>query len=199
MRELLVEDVRQRNPGCRTTEAGSLQDLRQLDPAELATVDLAIVDLELPDGNSLDWVEAYAHRPQSPRILLVSSIDEDFVLYRALRSGASGFAHKLDGRQSLVLGIEMLLAGNMFFSPAVLRLKRSMETDPSFFSKILTDKQQQILRLIGEGLSNEEIAQIEGYKVASVVAHRKNIMGKLDIHTAPELMRYALQKGFARI
>ena len=72
-----------------------------------------------------------------------------------------------------------------------------MDSDPALFSKILSAKEQLILRLIAEGNSNEEIAEIEGGTVATVLFHRKNIMYKLNIHSAPELMRYALQKGFA--
>jgi two-component system response regulator NreC len=73
-----------------------------------------------------------------------------------------------------------------------------MNSDPALFSKILSDKEQQILRLIAEGNSNEEIAEIEGSKVTTILFHRKNIMNKLNIHSAPELMRYAFQKGFAK-
>jgi DNA-binding NarL/FixJ family response regulator len=199
VRQLVIADVQKKYPGCKISEAGSLEELRKLDSKGLGPVSLAIVDLELPDGNSLDWVEAYAARPDSPRVLVLSFISEDFVLHRALRSQVSGFVHKSDTRESMMLGIEMVLSGNMFFSPTVQRLKKAMNSDPVFFTKILSEKEQQILRLIGEGNTNEEIAEIEGSRVATILDHRKNIMSKLDIHSAPELMRYALQKGFAKI
>jgi len=199
MRQLLIADIQKRFPDCRITQVGSLEELQKADNAGLSTISLAMVDLELPDGNSLDWVEAYAARPEGPKVMVLSSVSEDFILFRALRSQVSGFVHKNDGRESLVLGMEMILGGNIFYSPTVQRLRKAMISDKSFFSKILSEKEQQILRLIGEGNSNEEIAEIEGSKVSTIVDHRKNIMSKLDIHSAPDLIRYALQKGFARI
>jgi DNA-binding NarL/FixJ family response regulator len=197
VRQLLIADIQKKIPGCRIIEAGSLDELKQLDTKGLGSVTLAIVDLELPDGNALDWVEAYTAREEKPKVLLLSSMVEDFVLARALRSRASGFVHKNDGRDSLTSGIELVLSGHLYYSPTVLRLRNSMESDPALFSKILSDKEQQILRLIAEGNSNEEIAEIEGSKVTTILFHRKNIMNKLNIHSAPELMRYAIQKGFA--
>jgi DNA-binding NarL/FixJ family response regulator len=76
---------------------------------------------------------------------------EDFVLARALRSQTSGFVHKNDSRESLISGIELVLSGNLYYSPTVQRLRNAMVSDPVLFSKILSDKEQQILRLIAEG------------------------------------------------
>jgi DNA-binding NarL/FixJ family response regulator len=197
VRQLVIADIQKKFPGCRIIEAGSLDELRQLDSKGLGPVNLAIVDLEMPDGNALEWVEAYTEREGRPKVLLLSSLVEDFVLARALRSHAAGFVHKNDSKESLIAGIELVLSGHLYYSPTVRRLRSSMDADPALFSKILSDKEQQILRLIAEGNSNEEIAEIEGCKVTTVLFHRKNIMNKLNIHSAPELMRYAFQKGFA--
>ena len=197
VRQLVIADIQMKFPGCRITEAGSLEELKKLDSKCLGPFSLAIVDLELPDGNALDWVEAYAAREEKPKVLLLSSMVEDFVLARALRSQTSGFVHKNDSRESLISGIELVLSGNLYYSPTVQRLRNAMVSDPVLFSKILSEKEQQILRLIAEGNSNEEIAEIEGSKVTTILFHRKNIMNKLNIHSAPELMRYAFQKGFA--
>jgi DNA-binding NarL/FixJ family response regulator len=198
VRQLLIADIQKKIPGCAITEAGSLEELTRLDSKGLGPVSLAIVDLELPDGNALDWVEAYASRPERPKVLLLSSMVEDFVLARALRSQTSGFVHKNDSRETLMTAIELVLAGNLYYSPTVQRLRIAMNSDPDLFSKILSEKEQEILKLIAEGNSNEEIAEIEGSKVTTILFHRKNIMHKLNIHSAPELMRYAFQKGFAR-
>jgi two-component system response regulator NreC len=199
LRQLVIADIQKKFSGSKVIEAGSLDELHKLEGKNLENVSLAVVDLELPDGNALDWVEAYAAREGSPKVMMLSSISEDFVLHRALRSQANGFVHKNDGRDCLILGVEVVLSGNIFYSPTVQRLRSAMNSDPSFFTKILTEKEQSILRLIGEGNSNEEISEIEGCKVLTIVDHRRNIMAKLDIHSAPELMRYALRKGFARI
>jgi two-component system, NarL family, response regulator NreC len=199
VRQLLIADIKAKYSGCRISEAGNLEELRKLDNKGLGFVSLAIVDLELPDGNALDWAEAYLARGGNPKVMVLSSISEDYILYRALRSHVSGFVHKNDGRESLVTGIDLILNGSSFFSPTVQMLRKNMHADKSFFSKILSEKELRILQLIGQGTSNEEIAEIEGSKIATIVDHRKNIMAKLDIHSAPDLVIYAVQKGISRI
>ncbi len=181
VRQLVIADVQKKFSGCGIIEAGSLEELKQLDSKGLGPLSLAIVDLDLPDGNALEWVEAYTKREGRPNVLLLSSMVEDFVLARALRSHAAGFVHKNDSRDSLIAGIELVLGGRFPTTRRPWRrLRSSMDSDPVLFSKILSDKEQQILRLIAEGNSNEEIAEIEGSKVATILFHRKNVMNKLN-------------------
>lgn len=198
LRQLLKAHLQEQFPGCRISEAGSLAEARSM-AKDLGQTDLAIIDLELPDGNSLDWVESWVKNPGQPRVILLSAISEEYVLFRALQSNLPGFVHKTDNTEMLHLAIKTVLAGGVFYSPTVQRMRSQMQVDPDFFEKVLTEREQNILGYLGQGLSNEEVAQIIGLKETSVADHRKNIMGKLNVHNQAELIRYALKKGFSRI
>lgn len=198
LRKLLHSHLTEEFPGCRITEASSMAELTKIDFSQLHP-DLAIVDLELPDGNALDWVEERVRAPDQPKVIILTSVEEDYVLFRAIHSNLPGFVHKNDDTTILHLAIKTVLAGGVFFSPTVRKMRSRMQSDPSFFTKVLSDREQRILEYLGQGLSNEEVAQLFGLRVSSVADHRKNIMAKLNLHNQAELMRYALEKGFSRI
>lgn len=194
-RDLLVSSIRQEFPGCQITEASSLSELRALPNQNFS---LAVVDLELSDGLALEWLEEWVKGTDRKAIIL-SAVSEDYTLFRALRSPIMGYVHKEDKTETFKLGVRCVLAGSIFFSPLMQNLRQRMNKDPEFFTKILSDREQRVLELIGGGMSNEEVSAILGIKPASVKDHRKNIMTKLDLHTQADLMRYAAQKGFTRI
>jgi DNA-binding NarL/FixJ family response regulator len=197
VRRLLVAHLRGRYAECRIDEAGSVAELAGAEATQ--TADLTILDLELSDGSALDWVEGWAARQAAPRVVILTARDEDYVLFRALRSNLPGFVHKEDEPQILHLAIDTVLAGGTFFSPTVQRLRSRLQTAPDFFHRILSEREQKILELIGGGLDDSEAAGLLGLRGSSVADHRKNIMGKLGLHSRPELMRYAIEKGFSRI
>jgi DNA-binding NarL/FixJ family response regulator len=99
----------------------------------------------------------------------------------------------------LQLAIKTVLAGGIFLSPSVQRLRSKMQADPVFFDRILTKTEQEVLTLAGQGLSNEEIAQALGIREQTAGVHRKHIMNKLDLHTQADLIRYAIKKGFSKV
>jgi two-component system, NarL family, response regulator NreC len=198
LRKLLISHLRAEYLGCDVTEATSLAELQKTDLSELRP-DLTLVDLELPDGNSLEWVEQQLKTAHYPKMIVLTSVDEDYVLFRALHSSLPGFVHKNDEPAVLHQAIRTVLAGGVFFSATVQKMRSRMHSDPNFFNKVLSDREQKILEYLGQGLSNEEVAQLFGLRVSSVADHRKNIMCKLGLHSQTELMRYALEKGFSRI
>lgn len=198
LRQFLRQHLEQEFPGAKITEAGTLAETHAI-VASGAKFTLAIVDLELPDGNALPWVEQWAQTADSPKIIILTSASEDYALYRALHSDIPGFVHKTDETSMLHLAIRTVLGGGVFFSPTVQKMRGRMQTDPAFFQKLLTEKEQKILELLGQGLSNEQAGALLGVKVLTIADHRRNIMQKLGLHNQAELMRYALEKGFAHI
>jgi DNA-binding NarL/FixJ family response regulator len=196
LRELLRNHLRDAYPGCQISEAATFAEARA---QATGAFDLAIVDLELPDGNCLDWVQDWAASKNCPRIVILSSHDQDFILYRALRSAIPGFVHKNDPTEVLHVAIRTVLAGGIFFSPTVQRMRMRMQSGADFFNKILSEKEQEVLRYLGLGMADEEVAAALGLRASSIALHRKHIMRKLDLHSQVDLMRYAIEKGFAQI
>ena len=91
------------------------------------------------------------------------------------------------------------LAGRRYLSSAVQRLRANLRADPAAFDKILSDREQAVLRLVGEGLDNDAVAARLKISPSTAKNHRLNIMAKLDLHSTPQLIRYAIEKGFTRL
>jgi len=197
MKYAIVEDqtlvrqmLRDQIPGC-VWEGGSLADLKAL-PA----VDLLLLDLELPDGNALDWL---AQQAKHPPVIILTSVKEDVLVYRALKTDAVGLVHKEDSLEVLKAAINAVLHGGMFYSKTFQQFRTRINADPEAYHKVLSDREQEVLSYLGQGLSSAEVAQIIGLKESSVNDHKSTIMRKIGAKNHPELMRYALAKGFTKI
>jgi DNA-binding NarL/FixJ family response regulator len=198
LRELLVIVCQEDHPGAEVRSAAdgasALTECRRHKP------DLVILDLVLPDADGLSLLkEIFAAAPAAKIIALSSHLDE-FTLHRAVASRVHGIIHKNEQpRQILREAIAAVMGGRPYFSPIVQHLRASLRSDPAAFDKILSEREQEVLRLIGEGLTNEQIAQRLDVTVHTAKAHRLKLMAKLEMHSTPQLIRYALEKGFTRL
>jgi DNA-binding NarL/FixJ family response regulator len=126
-------------PAWEVTEAIDLAGLSRIAAAK-SRFNLWVFDLELPHGNALEWIENWAKEQTSPKAIILSSSNEDRVLFRALHSNLPAFVHKDDGIEILQLAIKTVLAGGIFLSPSVQWLRSKMQADPVFFDRILAKK-----------------------------------------------------------
>jgi two-component system response regulator NreC len=171
-------------------------ELNELDGTK---IDLAIVDLVLSDGGSLNWIGNWCCNHPGRKAIILTAREEDAVMYRVFRTSVAGIVHKRDGLDFLEMAVKSVLAGGSFMSPRIQSIRTKMNTNPLLFVKILSEREQEILRLMGEGFKAEEIARQLSLKVATIIDHRKNIMNKLDLHSQAELVAYSLRKGLADI
>jgi DNA-binding NarL/FixJ family response regulator len=126
--------------------------------------------------------------------------DEAYVL-RALKAGARGYILKDSAEGDLIQAIKSVFAGKAFFSPEISRVlaedyvremsKRNVEDS----YELLTTREREILQLLAEGKSNKEVATLLDLSLRTVETHRSNIQEKLNLHSWPELILYAVRKG----
>lgn len=194
LRRLLVEECK----GEVIVEGGSLADLRA-SVERLRAVDLMLLDIRLPDGDGLDFIDEL-NRNQTPvPVLLFSSSVEDYIVHRVSRSFVQGFVHKDEQPAVLLTAIQMVAAGGAFFSPRFVERQRALAANGASFEKLLSPREQDILRYLGAGFSDAEAAAMLGLGTSTVQTHRRNLMAKLDLHTAQEVQAYALKAGFTTI
>ncbi|MCX6952929.1 MAG: response regulator transcription factor [Verrucomicrobia bacterium] len=194
LHRLLVEECK----GKVVLEAGSLAELRAKVEV-LTTADLLLLDIRLPDGDGVDFVDEMVKRQVSVPVLLFSSSCEDYIVHRVNRSFVQGFVHKDEDPKVLLTAIQMVAAGGAFFSPRFVERQRALAKTPDTFEKKLSPREQELLRYIGAGFSDAETAAALGMTASTAQTHRRNVMAKLDLHSAKDLQAYALRTGFTTI
>lgn len=194
LRRMLVEECR----GKVVLEAGSLAELRA-NAGLLATVDLLLLDIRLPDGDGVDFVDELTSQKLAVPVLLFSSSCEDYIVHRVSRSFVQGFVHKDEEPKVLLTAIQMVAAGGAFFSPRFVERQRALAKAPDTFEKKLSPREQELLRYIGAGYSDAETAAALGLSASTAQTHRRNVMEKLGVHSAKELQVYALKAGFTTV
>lgn len=97
---------------------------------------------------------------------------------------------------SLAQAIERVRQGIRFVSPRIAQCQAALRTTPTAFPKLLSKREQEVLVCIAHSMSNDEIGVQLGFSGTTAISHRKKIMGKLNIHSTPQLIRYCIEKGF---
>ncbi len=198
MRGLIVRVCRERFAGAQVTEAADAQTGRRL--CRERKVDLILLDLDLPDGDGLDLLADASSSNPRIKVVVITSHSDDYAIHRCLEAGVAAFVDKCSQPIEVVgEALAAVAAGRSFFSPVVQGVRTRMRMDPKAFTKLLSAREQEILRLLGEGFSNDEVAQKAGVSPQTIHSYRRNIMVKLGIHSTPQLIRYAVEKGFTRL
>jgi two-component system response regulator NreC len=198
IRQLLVMGCRKAKPDAEIYSASNGAEGIELCRREKPC--LVILDLMLPDCDGLSLVPDIRACSHDTKILVLSSHADEFTLHRVQKAGVNGFVNKSAQAFDVLLeALNTILAGQPYFCSAILAIRARMRSDPLSFSKVLSDREMKLLELLGQGLTNEEIGLRLDLRPNTVRNHRQNIMTKLGIGSTPQLIRYALSKGFNRM
>jgi DNA-binding NarL/FixJ family response regulator len=158
--------------------------------------DLVVMDVSMPELNGIEATRRIAEFAPRCRILALSMHRDAVYVREILRAGAHGYLLKDASDQDLVDAVRAVSNGQGYLSPAVsdavLSDYRKHVTDPI---DLLTSREREVLQLIAEGKTNKEIAQDLNLSVYTVDSHRGRIMEKLNLHSAGELIRFAIRNG----
>lgn len=174
---------------------GTLMAGREI--AEAGGLDVVILDLDLPDGEGMEFVEWELERRRTTRILAMTGHMGRYPSLRLKKSGVMGALDKAEVTGGeLKEALSFVENWRMYFSSGVERRFRELVRETGAFYKTLSMREQELVKLFGRGLSNEGIAEQLGLSTATVQGHRRNVMGKIGVKSTPELIIWALQNGF---
>ena len=161
--------------------------------------DLVLMDISLPDGDGLEMAKIVLDELASVKILAISSHRDPWTMLQVQRIGLHGFVDKNEQRPEVLSeAIHAVLGGRVYYTPIVNESSASIRRDPKAFIRVLSDYETRILSMIGESKTDDEIAAVLAISPATVQSRRRDIMRKLDIHTTPKLIHYAIVNGLTR-
>ena len=159
-------------------------------------IDLAVLDVAMPRMTGLHAARELARQRPELRLLMLSMHDSEQYLYEALKAGASGYVLKSGADRDLVEACRAAMRGEPFLYPAaVARLIADLLARPEEPPDPLTPRELQVVKLIAEANTSEQIAQALTISPRTVERHRENILGKLGMRDRVELTRYAIRRG----
>lgn len=162
---------------------------------------LVLMDVQMPDMNGIEATRIVKANYPQILILALTMYEDDQYFFEMLRAGASGYVPKRAAPDELLSAIRTVSRGEVFLYPSLAtrlvknylgEMKNNSEAD---LTMALTGREQEVLVLIAEGLTNAEIAEKLVISSKTVDRHRENIMSKLNLHSRVDLVKYALRMG----
>jgi DNA-binding NarL/FixJ family response regulator len=163
-------------------------------------VDLAILDIAMPRMTGIQAAREISRRRPEIRLLMLSMYDNEQYLFESLKAGASGYVLKSVADRDLLEACRAAMRGEPFLYPGAItalirdHLQRDDQGD-GLPASILTPREEEIVKLIAEGHSSKEIADLLVISVKTVERHRANVLSKLGMRDRLELTRYAIRAG----
>ncbi|MEJ2100598.1 MAG: response regulator transcription factor [Desulfobacterales bacterium] len=162
---------------------------------------LLIVDLSMPKLGGISAIKEIKRQFPKIRILVLTIHQSDQYVLETFEAGADGYCLKDAGRNELRMAIDSVLAGKTYLSPGIseqvmegyIEGRKKLKTKTTWDT--ITQREREVLKLLGEGYQNKEIAELLHISVKTVEKHRANIMSKLDLHNAAALTAYAIERG----
>ena len=174
--------------------ANGIEALKMMRAAEW---DIVLLDISMPEKNGIDTLKQIMDRNKEAQVLVLSMYPEDQYAVRMMKAGASGYLTKETAPEQLVKAIRTVVAGKKYISPtlAELLLLECGADSGKPPHEILSDREYQVLRLIGSGKKVSEIAAMLSLSVKTISTYRAHILDKMNLKNNAELIYYVMNNG----
>ncbi|MBN1964971.1 MAG: response regulator transcription factor [Anaerolineae bacterium] len=169
-----------------------------IEKADLHPLDVILMDIRLPGASGIEACQAIKHKHPDIKVIMLTSYEEDEMLFSALRAGAETYLLKQIDGQSLIQAIEAVSRGEALLDPGVTKrvldeVRRAKRQEEAKAFTDLTAQEMQVLNLVSEGKTNREIAQALFLGEGTVRNYVSNILSKLTVANRAEAAAYAVQ------
>ncbi len=167
--------------------------------------DVIIMDINMPKLGGLEATVEIKKSNPDIKILVLTQYDDKEYISRFLKAGVSGYLLKRAVGSDLISAINAVRKGELYLHSSIasevvagyLNINKKPEEDDIY--EKLTDREKQVLKLVAEGYTHKEVADMLNISVKTVIAHQTNISEKLDIHARAGLIKFAIQRGIIKI
>jgi two-component system response regulator NreC len=180
-------------------EASDGREVVQL--SETQKPDVVVMDIGMPGLNGIEAARRIVEGSLGIAVVILSMHKDEAYVIRSLKAGVRAYLLKDSAEADLIAAIRTVIDGRSFFSPAIRRIlqqdfmRRLEEREVEDSYDLLTAREREILQLVAEGKSNKEVAALLNLSLYTVETHRGHILQKLNLHSVPELILYAVRKG----
>ncbi len=166
--------------------------------------DVVLMDIAMPGLDGLEATRRIKERFEGVKVLILTQHENREYVFPILKAGADGYVLKKAAGTELISAIRAVYGGGTFLYPSVAKtvVEDYLRPDGTVSDRRhprLTDREIEVLKLVAEGKSNQEIADLLCLSAKTVNGHRTNIMEKLDLHSRTELVKYAIRTGLIQI
>jgi two-component system response regulator NreC len=167
--------------------------------------DVVLMDIAMKRMNGLEATARIKKIAPEVKVLVLTMYENEEYIFQILRAGASGYLLKDAAMTDLIAAIKAVYRGESYLSPSISRkviddyIRRAELGEKGGTGDILSDRENEVLQLIAEGHTYDEIASILCISKKTVETHRANIMDKLNIHDKVGLVKYAIRKGLIKL
>lgn len=179
--------------------------LEALEQVKKTQPHVVLMDVQMPDMNGIEATRRIKTSHPHIAVLALTMYEDDQYFFEMLKSGASGYVPKRAAPDELITAVRTVSRGEVFLYPSLATrlvqnyLGEMQAGNQPEISAALTSREQEVLVLIAEGLSNSEIAERLVISAKTVDRHRENIMSKLNLHSRVDLVKYALRMGLIEL
>lgn len=175
--------------------------LNALEKASQLSPDVIVMDITLPDISGIEATRRIKEQYPDISVIALTIHEDEQYFFEMLQAGASGYVPKRAAPEDLITSIRAAFAGEIYIYPSLAKalvadfLGRSSQDNEKASLDGLTSREQEVLSLLAEGYSNDEIGESLQISKHTVARHRENLMRKLELHSKSELVKYAIRKG----
>ncbi|OGN91999.1 MAG: DNA-binding response regulator [Chloroflexi bacterium RBG_13_48_10] len=175
--------------------------LQALESAKQLLPDVIVMDITLPDISGIEATKRIKEELPDIAVVALTIHEDEQYFFEMLQAGASGYVPKRAAPEDLITSIRAAYAGEIYIYPSLAKvlvadfLSHPPQDNEKASLDGLTDREQEVLGLLAQGLSNDQIGESLKISKHTVARHRENLMRKLELHSRSELVKFAIRKG----